>query len=225
MRIDRRDIVVDDHRIEVKAVAEPADDGELVVARRRHRSTGWCSWRRVRIRRMRARVRVGRRRIWRCRPCHTGSRTGRDAQVERVDEPVVRRIINANLPGLPHGGRTRKREDQVRIRTTPVAASAGNRVTLDCAVGRASVRARPRSQRQPGCVLTARSLCSVRLTRRSSAGDALSTRTGVAAMPTMDRGFPRDPSQGERYYRSIRRLPFSSNSARPDVTNLRSPSD
>src|SRR5215510_12228314 len=65
---------------------------------------------------MRGGVLIRRRRVWCSRTCSANRWPGGNTQIESVDELVVRRIINTDLSRLAENRRTRKRENQVRVR-------------------------------------------------------------------------------------------------------------
>ena len=141
MRIDRRDVVVNDHRIEVKPVAEPADDRELVVARRRHGRARRRSRNRVGVRRMRARC-TRRASVCMARPGPSPRSSGRAGcsgrACRRACCPPRRRCESVRT--FPRVGALGNVRTRCVSGLTPVAASAGKRVMPDCAVGRASIR-------------------------------------------------------------------------------------
>ena len=128
MRIDGRHVAVDDDGIEVKRVGEAADDRQLRRGRRAVRDAGRRARHRVGVGGAAARrVFVGHRRIRHPPRERAGSGGGprRNAEIERVDEPVVRRVVDADPAGVAERRRTRKVITRCVSGFTPVALSAG----------------------------------------------------------------------------------------------------
>ncbi len=116
MRINRRHIPVHNYRIKVKIIQTP-DSSQLIIMQVSRRSP----YRRSR--------RSGRRRHVGIKSNPLGGRTGRrgsnptrrvrprrNAEVERIHQPMVSSVIDAHLPRLPHHRRRRKGKNQVRVR-------------------------------------------------------------------------------------------------------------
>ncbi len=97
VRIDGCGVVADNHWVKMEPIGKATDDSQLIIIRSGKRSAGWRSRFCIGIGEAPRNVFVWDRRIRRRGRRSRLGRTRRDAQVQSINQTIIRCIVNANL--------------------------------------------------------------------------------------------------------------------------------